>query len=58
MPGQSVWPLPHDVPYTALIDRHLMGVIGVPSVPKIARNYILQKSCWGAILLRESFLLI
>ncbi|XP_050713411.1 ionotropic receptor 21a-like [Eriocheir sinensis] len=27
MPGQSAWPLPHDAPYTAVIDRHLMAVV-------------------------------
>ncbi|XP_050712678.1 ionotropic receptor 93a-like [Eriocheir sinensis] len=31
MPGQSAWPLPHDAPYTAVIDRHLMAVVEVGS---------------------------
>lgn len=29
MPGQSAWPLPHDAPYTAVINRHLMAVVEV-----------------------------
>ncbi|XP_063886429.1 ionotropic receptor 21a-like [Scylla paramamosain] len=53
MPGQSAWPLPHDAPYTAVIDRHLMAVIEAGLYEKWASDLLFEVQQESRIMLRQ-----
>ncbi|XP_045111731.1 glutamate receptor ionotropic, kainate 2-like [Portunus trituberculatus] len=53
MPGQSAWPLPHDAPYTDVIDRHLMAVIEAGMYEKWASDLLFKVQQESRIKLRQ-----